>query len=74
MKECDQQCSAIKRGICQVCPEALLNMVSYQEIEEWVCGRKFIDIDLLRRHTEYAGIDENSEVVGWFWEILHEMA
>ena len=40
MKECEQQCEAIKRGICQIIPEALLNMVSYQELEEWIYGKK----------------------------------
>ena len=29
LKECEVQCEAIKRGICQIIPEALLNMVSY---------------------------------------------
>jgi hypothetical protein len=29
MKECEKQCEAIKRGICQIIPEALLNIVSY---------------------------------------------
>jgi E3 ubiquitin-protein ligase HECTD3 len=54
MKECELQCEAIKRGICQIIPEALLNMVSYKELEEWIYGKKTIDVELLRRHTEYS--------------------
>lgn len=75
MKECELQCDAIKRGICQIIPEALLNMVSYQELEEWIYGKKTIDVELLKRHAEYAqgsGGSESAEIV-WFWEILREM-
>lgn len=74
MKECEQQCAAIKRGICQMVPEALLNMVGYQELEEWIFGKRYIDHELLARHTEYAGgLSESDDVVIWFWETLAEM-
>jgi len=75
MKECEQQSEAIKRGICQIIPEALLNMVSYQELEEWIYGKKAIDVELLRRHTTYSpgyGPKE-ADQIEWFWEILGEM-
>jgi len=48
MKECEKQSEAIKQGICQIVPEALLNMVSYQELEEWIYGKKWIDVGLLK--------------------------
>lgn len=75
MKEGEQQSEAIKRGICQIIPEALLNMVSYQELEEWIYGKKCIDVELLKRHTEYAkGYSaKESDQIGWFWEVLREM-
>lgn len=75
MKECEQQCQAIKRGICQIIPEALLNMVSYQELEEWIYGKKTVDVELLRRHTAYSKGYSESETneIKWFWDILREM-
>ena len=75
MRECEQQSEAIRRGMCQIIPEALLNMVSHQELEEWVYGKKSIDLELLRRHTEYArGYGpKHSEQIDWFWEVLREM-
>jgi hypothetical protein len=44
-------------------------------LEEWIYGKKSIDVELLRRHTEYArGYNENqSQEIKWFWEILREM-
>lgn len=75
VKECEQQCEAIKRGICQIVPEALLNMVSYQELEEWIYGKKTIDVELLNRHTEYGqGYSSTDKEVVWFWEILQEIS
>jgi len=80
MKECQLQCQAIKRGITKVVPEALLNLVTYAELEQWVCGKKDVDIDLLKRHTKYGGdkkteiLTEDSRRIKWFWEVLHEFS
>lgn len=76
LKECQLHCQAIKRGISQVIPEALLNMVTYSELETWVCGKSIVDIDLLKRHTKYGGdkkttlLSEDSRRIKWLWEVL----
>jgi hypothetical protein len=68
----------MKRGIVKVVPEALLNMVTSTELETWVCGKKIVDIDLLRRHTKYGGdkkseiLTEDSRRIKFFWQVLHE--
>jgi hypothetical protein len=78
MKESSLQCEAIKRGIIKIVPEALLNMVTSTELETWVCGKKIVDIDLLKRHTKYGGdkktevLHEESRRVTFFWEVLRE--
>lgn len=74
MTECEAQCRAIKRGMCQIIPAALLNMVGHQELEEWVYGKKTIDIALLRRHTDSKAFLEGADAITWFWEILEEMS
>lgn len=80
MTECKVQCEAIKRGISRIIPEALLNMVTYNELETWVCGKAIIDVDLLKRHTKYGGdkktllLTEESRRVIWFWEVLREFS
>ena len=48
----------------------------------WVCGKKDVDIELLKRHTEYSStgadkknsytVAESSELIKWFWETLEE--
>ncbi len=50
-------------------------MVSYQELEEWIYGKKEVDVLLLQRHTEYGtGFTEDSKEIKWFWEILFELS
>jgi E3 ubiquitin-protein ligase HECTD3 len=70
--ESSKQCEAIRQGICTIVPEALLNMVTFAELEEWVYGRKFIDADLLERHTTYGGTYAETEPrpkqIKWFWD------
>lgn len=76
MNEFKRQADAIKKGICQIVPEALLNMVSHAELEEWVYGKKHIDVDLLQRNTGYEGVykEPGNKVVEWFWRALREMS
>jgi len=49
------QLQAIKRGISKIIPASLLNIVTSKELEVWVCGRNIIDVELLKRHTQYGG-------------------
>ena len=79
LRECSLHCEAIKRGIAQIIPEALLNMVTYSELETWVCGKAIVDIDLLKRHTKYGGsqgaqLSEESRRIQWFWEVLRSFS
>jgi hypothetical protein len=54
-------------------------MVTFQELETWVCGKAYIDIDLLMRHTDYGQDDktvltEESRRIKFFWEILRSFS
>lgn len=81
LHECAPQCEAIRRGIGKVVPEALMNTVSFSELEDWVCGSKFVDVSLLRKCTVYAGegavsklpFNDESPVIKMFWEFMHEL-
>ena len=65
------QTDAIFRGIATQVPKHLLSLFTWQEVETMVCGPAFIDIDTLKRCTVYGeGVDENTQVVRYFWEIL----
>lgn len=73
LTESEQQCQAVKGGLSNIIPTPLLNWISAEDLELWVCGRPTVDIDLLRRHTRYSGeLNENSPRIKFFWEALHE--
>jgi len=49
-------------------------VITAKDLELWVCGRAKVDIDLLRRHTRYAGeLSENSPLIKNLWEVLNEL-
>lgn len=40
----------------------------------WVCGRKKVDFDLLKRHTIYsAGVKEDAPHIKFLWSVLNEL-
>lgn len=48
--------------------------MTYKELEQLVCGKKIIDIELLKSNTDYKmSLSEDSQRVKWLWEILGEI-
>ena len=73
--ESEKALRAISEGLRSVVPACALALFSWWELELRVCGRKEIDIDLLRRNTEYDDdVSENDPVVAWMWEVLEEFS
>lgn len=71
LRESQPQYEAIKRGIFKIIPKSLMNIVTSKELENWVCGRNTIDVDLLMRHTKYTGVySETHPVIKTFWEMF----
>eukprot|EP01083_Nonionella_stella_P076921 209798_1 len=71
LHEHDRQIEAVRRGMAKVIPLQLLHLLSWHELELAVCGTQTIDIDLLRRHTEYApSVDPHAPHVCSFWDML----
>lgn len=49
------QCEALRRGIAKIIPESLTNTVPHSELQVLVCGRTYIDVDLLTKVAAYEG-------------------
>jgi len=73
LRESHAQTEAIRKGISDVIPLPLLNMLTWHDLEWRVCGKQKIDFKLLRRHTEYSGVSAESPHVQYFWEVLEGM-
>jgi hypothetical protein len=75
LQEFSLQVQAIREGVAKLVPSPWLNIVSGADLEVMICGRPTVDIELLRKHTKYAGgLDENSPRIQFFWEVIAELS
>ena len=44
------QVDAIRRGFLSVVPSIVLDVCSWKELQERVCGNTYIDVDVMRRN------------------------
>jgi hypothetical protein len=64
-------CAAVRAGIDTQLPCAALSLTRWDELEEMVCGRPEIDVDLLRSMTDYErGCSASDPHIVWLWELL----
>ncbi|XP_067937945.1 E3 ubiquitin-protein ligase HECTD3-like [Watersipora subatra] len=70
MMESDKQVNAIKEGFLSVIPEAVLNLMTWQEIEIRICGNPEISIDGLRKSVHLDELDAADDRVKVFWEVM----
>ena len=61
-------------GLGGVLPTELLPLFTAAELDELMCGRTDLDVDLLRRHTVYEFVQPGAPHVAWLWEVLAEAA
>ena len=74
INESEVQINSIRNGLSKIIPLSILQLFTGKELSMLVCGRKDVDIDLLRQNTKLSSdIKENTKEVRWLWEILHEM-
>ena len=48
-----EQLDAIKQGLLKVIPQAVLDLLTWQELEARVCGNPEINVENLKRTSEY---------------------
>jgi len=70
LEESRLQANAIRKGIFDVVPPNLFNLLTWQDLQWRVCGKTTIDIQLLRRHTEYSSVQKNDPHIIYFWDVL----
>ena len=78
LQQSEAQCKAIRRGIAEIVPKAFLNIATHEELETWVCGKREVDIELLKRHANYGGNDPDygpdTPLIKMFWQFLEEIS
>lgn len=70
MAEGKQQIEAIKRGLLKVLSQAVLDLLTWQELERRVCGDPQLSVEALKRCMQYEDISENDKRVKFLWRAL----
>ena len=56
-------------------PSTLLHFFTWEEVEKLVCGKKTVDIELLKKNTVIAPeLQKKDYLVNWLWEIVNEFS
>ena len=67
--------NAIHVGMSRIVPTQWHRIFTWDELKQMVGGECNVDVDLLRRHTEYhERVEEGAEYITFFWEILNEFS
>lgn len=73
--ECNKQINSIKKGLNKMLPLSVLKFLTYEEFENLICGRKIIDLSLLKKNTIITPEFSNKEyLITWLWEILEKFS
>ena len=71
------QVRALHEGLADVLPVAVFPLFSAAELELFVCGERMrrgsAAVQLLRRCTEFEGVDAAAPHIAWLWEVLEEL-
>jgi hypothetical protein len=73
LNEFRRQIEYIRQGLCSVVPNHFLTLLTASELEEAVCGKSRIDVELLKRNTHYSNSTLESPYIQRFWKVLSEM-
>jgi len=67
------QLEAILKGLNDIIPAPLLTLLTWQDLQLRVCGRSTLDLEVLKRHTQYrGGIFPTDKHIQYFWKVLEE--
>jgi ubiquitin-protein ligase E3 C len=71
-----RQSDAFVRGFSEVIRPEYVQLFSERELQLLISGTTgALDVDDLRRNTKYSGgYSEDSDVIGWFWRAIGELA
>lgn len=70
MCEGKTQIEAIRRGLLKVLSQAVLDLLTWQELERRVCGDPDLTVEALKKCMHYEDINENDRRVKFLWKAL----
>ncbi|XP_043820262.1 E3 ubiquitin-protein ligase HECTD3 [Dromiciops gliroides] len=70
LEESKEQVAAMQVGLLKVVPQAVLDLLTWQELEKKVCGDPEVTVDALRKLTRFEDFGPSDTRVQYFWEAL----
>ncbi|XP_043933675.1 probable E3 ubiquitin-protein ligase HERC1 isoform X2 [Protopterus annectens] len=74
LHEMDRQVAAVREGMSWIIPVPLLSLLTAKHLEQMVCGMPEISVDVLKKVVRYREVDEQHQLVQWFWQTLEEFS
>ncbi|KAL4641964.1 putative E3 ubiquitin-protein ligase HERC1 isoform X1 [Arapaima gigas] len=74
LHEMDRQVAAVREGMSWIVPVPLLSLLTAKQLEQMVCGMPEISVDVLKKVVRYREVDEQHQLVQWFWQTLEEFS
>ncbi|XP_071984721.1 E3 ubiquitin-protein ligase HECTD3 [Engystomops pustulosus] len=71
LEESKEQIDALQAGLLKVVPQAVLDLLTWQELEKRVCGDPEISVDALKKLTCFEDLEPTDIRVQYFWEALN---
>ena len=71
--EVEKQIQSFKQGFFHVFNEEAIKLFTAAELGILISGKQEIDFEDLKQYAEYEGLDKDSLLVTWFWEIVQTM-
>ena len=62
------QMESIKKGFNSVIESRVYSVLTWRQLEEYVCGKMKVDVDFLKSMTTYDDYEETDNIIQWFWE------
>jgi len=72
LREFDKQIAALQRGLLSVVPQAVLDLITWQEMEQRICGDPDISLEALKKSTHYDDLNATDQRVLFLWEALEK--
>ncbi|MGH0120210.1 UNVERIFIED_CONTAM: hypothetical protein FKN15_006371 [Acipenser sinensis] len=74
LHEMDRLVAAVREGMSWIVPVPLLSLLTAKQLEQMVCGMPEISVEVLKKVVRYREVDEQHQLVQWFWQTLEEFS
>ncbi|NWQ65455.1 HECD3 ligase, partial [Neopipo cinnamomea] len=71
LEESKEQIAAMRAGLLRVVPQAVLDLLTWQQVEKRICGNPEITVDELRKFIKFDDLSSGDTRVQYFLEALN---